>query len=100
MEVIKVSMLILAIGLATIFNIVIIIHKVRKVRLFDAALDMSIMCAICAIFSGTFSALVVGMIASMGVSIYLLFNPVYIIAPDSSLRTMFSNVVNNVCFWR
>ena len=79
---------ILAMGLATMFNVVIIIHKVRKVRLFDAALDMMIMCAICAIFSGTFSALVVGMIASMGVSLYLLYSPVYIIPEGFSFRKL------------
>lgn len=69
-------MTLLLIGLATAFNFIIIVHKFRKSRFADACLDMGIMAVICVLFSGTFSALTVGMIASMAVSFYLLFSPV------------------------
>lgn len=65
----------LLIGLAVAFNFCIIIRKYRLHRYFDAFLDMSILAIICFLFSGTFSALVTGTIASMFVSFYLYFNP-------------------------
>lgn len=64
------------VGIIVAFNFIIIIHKFRKQRIFDASLDLTILIAICVVFSGTFSALVTGTIASMFVSLYLLFRPV------------------------
>lgn len=64
------------IGIATLFNFIVIIRKYRMRRFVDATLDMILMAIICLIFGGSFNALVVGMIASMGISIYLYFNPV------------------------
>lgn len=64
------------IGLCTCFNFVVIIRKWRLKRYFDTIVDLVTMVSICFVFSGTFSALVVGMIASMGVSIYLYFKPI------------------------
>lgn len=66
----------LLIGLAVAFNFCIIIRKYRLHRYFDAFLDTTILAIICFLFSGTYSALVVGTIASMFVSFYLYFNPV------------------------
>ena len=66
----------LLIGLATAFNFVVIIRKYRLHRFIDGTLDMCLMALICILFSGTFSALTVGMIASMAISVYLYFNPV------------------------
>ena len=63
-------------GIVTIFNFVILIHKFRKGRYFDFTLDLALMAFICYQFVGSFSALCIGMIASMGISIYLLFKPV------------------------
>ena len=63
-------------GVVTMFNFVILIHKFRKGRYFDFTLDLLLMCFICYQFVGSFSALCIGMIASMGISIYLLFKPV------------------------
>ena len=63
-------------GIVTIFNFVILIHKFRKGRYFDFTLDLALMTFICYQFVGSFSALCIGMIASMGISIYLLFKPV------------------------
>lgn len=68
----------LLIGLAVAFNFIVIIRKYRLHRYFDATLDMVILAVICVLFSGTFSALVTGTIASMFVSMYLYFNPVTI----------------------
>lgn len=64
------------IGLAVAFNFCVIIRKYRLHRYFDALLDLTILAIICVLFSGTFSALVTGTIASMFVSFYLYFNPV------------------------
>ena len=65
----------LLIGLCTAFNFVVIIRKYRLKRYVDTLIDFATMVIICILFSGTFSALVVGMIASMAVSFYLYFNP-------------------------
>ena len=65
----------LLIGLAVAFNFCILIRKYRMKRYFDTFIDMGILAIICILFSGTFSALVVGTIASMFVSFYLYFNP-------------------------
>ena len=66
----------LIIGIAVAFNFIVIIRKYRLHRYFDAFLDMSILAIICFLFSGTFSALTTGTIASAFVSFYLYFNPV------------------------
>lgn len=66
----------LLIGVAVAFNFIVIIRKYRLGRYFDAFLDMTILAIICFLFSGTFSALTTGTIASMFVSFYLYFNPV------------------------
>ena len=66
----------LMIGLAVAFNFIVIIRKYKLKRYFDASLDTMILAIICILFSGTFSALVTGTIASMFVSFYLYFNPV------------------------
>lgn len=63
-------------GIATAFNFIIIIHKYRKNRYADATLDLSLLAIICFLFSGSFSALATGSIASVVVSGYLFFNPV------------------------
>lgn len=69
-------MTLIIIGIATAFNFIIIVHKFRTGRIADGILDTVIMAIICRLFIGTFSALTVGMIASMLVSFYLFFNPV------------------------
>jgi len=66
----------IVLGLAVSFNFIVIIRKYRLHRYFDSFLDCTIFTIICFLFSGTYSALVLGTIASMFVSIYLYFNPV------------------------
>lgn len=65
----------LVMGIVSAFNFGVIIRKYRLKRYFDTLVDFSIMVIICILFAGTFSALAVGMVASMAVSIYLYFNP-------------------------
>lgn len=65
----------LIIGLATLFNIVVIKIKFEKGRLADAALDSIVLFGVMSLFSGSYGALVVGVIASAGFSIYLMFSP-------------------------
>ena len=67
----------LLLGLATAFNFGVLVRKLRLHRYFDAIVDASTMAIICVLFSGTFSALAVGMVASMTFSIYLYFFPVH-----------------------
>ena len=67
--------LILIIGFATFFNLSIVLHKIKKGKFINAALDLSTLVVISILFSGSISGLAVGMIASMGFSIYLLFIP-------------------------
>ena len=67
---------VLAIGLITAFNFIIVIWKFKKDRINEAVLDLGIMSAIIYAFQGTHSGMVVGMVASLVVSIYLLMNPI------------------------
>jgi hypothetical protein len=64
------------IGIAVFFNIAIIKWKFDRARYADAILDMSLLILIGAVFSSSYSALVVGTIASALISIFLLFSPV------------------------
>ena len=62
-------------GIVTFFNFFVIYHKFKKNRLADAVLDMSIFAIISFMFSKTITGLLIGMIASMLMSIYLWFYP-------------------------
>lgn len=64
------------IGLCVGLNFIVLIHKYRLKRYADATLDMLLLAIICFLFSGTFSALVAGTIASVFISSYLYFKPV------------------------
>ena len=68
--------LLLAMGVCTCLNFVIIISKFRRERYADATLDMSMLAIICFLFSSGINALCIGMIASAGISTYLWFRPV------------------------
>jgi len=63
-------------GLATAFNFLIIIHKIRKKFIFNALIDIVAFVLIVYLTSSTLTGMVIGMIASMLISIYLIFNPV------------------------
>lgn len=65
---------VLVIGLATAFNFIIILVKLKRERIADAILDILVFCAITWMFAGTISGMSVGMVASATVSLYLWFN--------------------------
>lgn len=67
----------LLIGLAVSFNFIVILRKWKLKRYFDTFVDLSILTIMCFLFCGSFSALVTGTLASMFVSFYLYFNPVF-----------------------
>lgn len=71
--------LLMAMGICTFFNFVIIISKFRRKRYADATLDMSLLAVISFLFSTGINALCIGMIASAGISIYLWFRPIRIL---------------------
>lgn len=65
-------------GLAVSFNFIVILRKWKLKRYFDTIVDLTILVVVCFLFCGTFSALVTGTIASMFVSIWLYFNPLFL----------------------
>jgi hypothetical protein len=74
----------LVIGIVTAINLIIIIMKIKKSRYQDATLDVSLFLFVLFIFSGTYSGMVVGVVASMVVSIYLYSHPPSIFLSQSS----------------
>lgn len=62
-------------AIAVWFNIVFIKWKFEKERYLDAIFDLSLMLGVMFLFNGTYSALVVGTIASALISIHLFFFP-------------------------
>lgn len=71
----------LLLGLMVSFNFIVLIRKYRLGRFADATLDMSLLAILCFLFSGSFNALVTGSFASLFISIYLYFRPIYIFKP-------------------
>jgi hypothetical protein len=69
------------IGLVTALNILFIKKKFDKKRYEDAFFDMALLAGITIIFSGSFGALVVGMVASLVISISFYANPPNFIGP-------------------
>lgn len=69
-------MTLIFIGLITAFNFLIILWKYKHERHLEATIDSAIMIAIFYMFVGTISGMTVGMVASLVVSIVLLFNPI------------------------
>lgn len=65
-------------GLMVSCNFIVLIRKYRLGRYADATLDMSLLAILCFLFSGSFNALIVGSFASLFISIYLYFRPIYI----------------------
>ena len=68
--------LLLAMGICTCLNFIVIISKYRRERYMDATLDLGLLGVICFLFSSGINALCIGMIASAGISTYLWFRPV------------------------
>lgn len=70
-------------GFMVSFNFIVLIKKYRMKRYADATLDMSLLAVLCILFSGSYNALIVGSFASLFISIYLYFNPIYIFRPKN-----------------
>lgn len=71
-------------GLMVSFNFIVLIRKYRLGRYADATLDMSLLAILCFLFSGSFNALIVGSFASLFISIYLYFRPVYLFSSSKN----------------
>lgn len=65
----------LILGIVSALNFIFILHKFQKKRFEDATLDSLLFVGVVVLFNGTYAGMVVGMIASLLVSIYLYFNP-------------------------
>jgi len=66
---------VLVIGLATAFNFIIVLWKLKHDRVEDGILDIAAFVAISYLFAGTISGMSVGMVASATISLYLLIFP-------------------------
>lgn len=67
--------LVLAMGIVTFFNLVILKIKFEQGRTADLALDIAALVALSYLFGNTLTGMLVAMIASMIMSIYLWFFP-------------------------
>lgn len=65
----------LILGIVVALNIVFIKMKIDQKRYEDAVFDTALLVVVTFVFSGTYSALVVGTIASMFISIFLYASP-------------------------
>jgi len=65
----------LMIGVVTAFNFIILKWKFSQGRYGDMALDVLSFIVLAAIFGSTVLGMLVAMVASMGISVYLLFFP-------------------------
>lgn len=65
----------LILGIVSALNFIFILHKFQKNRIEDAVLDSLLFIGVVFLFNGTYAGMVVGMVASLLVSIYLYFNP-------------------------
>ena len=65
----------LLIGVVAAFNMLIVKYKLERKRYEDALLDVSLMAVLAYLFSGTYAGMVVAMVASMSISLFLLFSP-------------------------
>lgn len=82
--------LLLAMGICSALNFIVIIAKYRKQRYTDATLDLALLGLFCTLFSSGINALCIGMIGSAVISAYLWFKPVYIIKK----KTKYSKLTN------
>jgi len=76
------SGLLIIVSISVLLNIVFIKFKFSKGRIIDALLDAALLAGVMILFSGSFSALVVGTMSSMMISIYLWFSPTKIPSID------------------
>lgn len=82
-------LLILLGGIATAFNFVIILHKLRRGRVADSVVDIASAVTLGAMFVGTLTGMAIAMVASVVISIYLWFYPVMIF---DSIKTWMKHI--------
>jgi len=63
------------IGLVSAFNLVVILQKFKHNRIEDGVFDVLLFILLVMMFNGSYSGMVVGMVASLCVSAYLWFCP-------------------------
>lgn len=63
------------IGIISAFNLVVILHKFKRNRIEDGIFDVLLFILLVMMFNGSYSGMVVGMVASLCVSAYLWFCP-------------------------
>lgn len=68
----------LLIGIISALNLIVIIHKFKKNRVEDGVFDVTLFGILVILFNGSYSGMVVGMVASLVVSTYLwVFPPTF-----------------------
>lgn len=67
--------LIVVAGIATMFNFAIIKWKLENERYLDTTIDVGVLATVSYMFAGTISGLSIAMIASMLMSLFLLYSP-------------------------
>ena len=71
----------LLIGVATAFNFIVVLFKVRRGRYFDAAIDTSLTALMGLMFAGSLGGMSIAMVSSFLLSLYLWFNPLALPRP-------------------
>ena len=79
--------LLIIVSISVLLNIAFIKFKIERERYLDATIDSSLLILVMVVFSGSFSALVVGTISSMMISIYLWFSPPKVKVNPTSLKS-------------
>lgn len=65
----------LLIGIATAFNIIVILIKLERGRYADGIFDATFLILLAGVMGGSLGGLIIGTIASAVISIYLFINP-------------------------
>ena len=72
----------LLIGIATAFNFIVVIYKLRRSRTTDAIVDVSLTALMGFMFAGTMAGMAIAMVSSFILSLYLWFNPIRLYLPS------------------
>lgn len=81
------------IGVITALNFIVVKMKIERKRYEDAFFDVTLMAIMAFLFSGSYAGMVVAMVASISVSVYLLFSPPKF---TSGLRTKLEGKVKEI----
>ena len=81
-------LLILLGGIATAFNFIIVLYKLRNGRIADSIIDITTAGIMGGMFIGTLTGMAIAMMASMIISIYLWFYPIELL-PNFNIKNIF-----------